>query len=499
MDLSKIVKDRKLILDRLPLLESGGQYAAQWHIGLKQELYNKEAEGIAALQISALKDDEAEGRPKTFAEMKALREEGKFEEVKIGDEFGESWDCWWFYVQFEVKQSWIDAQHEIHFFWDSDSEALLYTEEGKVMQGFLGEDAELSERRRAYYILKREGFKDDLVLGKVNYYIQMSCMRFKGCWNDDRTNFHSGVNMHLTFKLKQCELKAFNREVWDMLWDYYIVKECASELETSQSSRAYDAMYTGEIISDKCKPNDSSTFPECRTLAKNFMDVENSASQHQIYAMGHCHIDLGWLWPFKETPKKIGRSWSIQRELMNFYPSHRFCSSSSKIFEIVKEQYNELYVDMKAKALAEEPTFFPVGGSYIEFDCNLPNGESMCRQFLLGQRFFAQEFGTRRELFFMPDTFGYTGALPQIMALSGIKYFVTTKLGWSIFNEFPHNTFYWKGIDGSTILAHYPPAHYSSTRGYVKEVLLSQTQFKDKGRSNSSMMFFGFGGNLFIN
>lgn len=137
--------------------------------------------------------------------------------------------------------------------------------------------------------------------------------------------------------------------------------------------------------------------------------------------------------------------------------------------------------------------FEVVGGSWVECDGNVPSGESMVRQLLYGQLFAESELDAKIEVFFLPDTFGYSPQLPQIVKSAGIKYFLTQKLSWSCHNKFPHNTFYWRGIDGTEILTHFPPADTYNSNGTIKEILMSQTNFKDKGRSNRSLLLFGDG------
>ena len=128
-------------------------------------------------------------------------------------------------------------------------------------------------------------------------------------------------------------------------------------------------------------------------------------------------------------------------------------------------------------------------GTYLEFDGYVPSGESMARQILYGQRFFKANFGSYCQTFFLPDTFGYSAQLPQLIKKGGMKYFLTQKLSWSRFNKFPHTSFLWKGIDGTSVLTHFPPADSYSASGEVDEVLRSETNFKDKGRSNCSLMY----------
>ena len=126
-------------------------------------------------------------------------------------------------------------------------------------------------------------------------------------------------------------------------------------------------------------------------------------------------------------------------------------------------------------------------------DCNLPSGESFVRQFVYGQKYFESRFGERCKVFWLPDTFGYSAQLPQIIKQSGAEYFLTQKLSWNLINKFPHSTFFWKGLDGSKVLTHFPPSDTYNAHVTVKETMMCVTNHKDVDRSNRSMMLFGHG------
>ncbi|CAH6869583.1 Man2c1 [Phodopus roborovskii] len=159
--------------------------------------------------------------------------------------------------------------------------------------------------------------------------------------------------------------------------------------------------------------------------------------------------------------------------------------------EWVKSHYPGLHARLQEFACRGQ--FVPVGGTWVEMDGNLPSGESMVRQFLQGQNFFLQEFGKMCSEFWLPDTFGYSAQLPQIMRGCGIKRFLTQKLSWNLVNSFPHHTFFWEGLDGSRVLVHFPPGDSYGMQGSVEEVLKTVTNNRDKGRTNHSGFLFGFG------
>lgn len=168
--------------------------------------------------------------------------------------------------------------------------------------------------------------------------------------------------------------------------------------------------------------------------------------------IGHTHIDVAWWWTVEQTREKVGRSFATVLKLMEEYPNYKFMSSQPQLYYFLKERYPELYE--RAKQQIKEKRWEPEGGMWVEADCNLTSGESLVRQFIHGKRFFKEEFGVDNKILWLPDVFGYSGALPQIMKKCGIDYFMTTKLAWNQFNKVPYDTLRWRGIDGTEILTH---------------------------------------------
>ncbi|HEX3077948.1 MAG TPA: alpha-mannosidase, partial [Lachnospiraceae bacterium] len=168
--------------------------------------------------------------------------------------------------------------------------------------------------------------------------------------------------------------------------------------------------------------------------------------------IGHTHIDVAWWWTVEQTREKVGRSFATVLKLMEEYPNYKFMSSQPQLYYFLKERYPELFE--RVKEAVKQKRWEAEGGMWVEADCNLTSGESLVRQFLHGKRFFREEFGVDNKILWLPDVFGYSGALPQIMRKSGIEYFMTTKLAWNQFNKMPYDTLYWKGIDGSKIFTH---------------------------------------------
>ncbi len=203
-------------------------------------------------------------------------------------------------------------------------------------------------------------------------------------------------------------------------------------------------------------PNDAmlATVRVCRERLKPLLDCVNGSTAPTLYAFGHSHIDVAWLWPLAETERKCVRTFANQLALMEQYPEYKFLQSQPHLYWMVQTHYPDLYERIK-KAVADGQ-FIPEGGMWVEADTNISGGESLIRQFIHGKRFFKDEFGVECELMWLPDVFGYSGAMPQIMKGCGIKYFSTQKIFWAYNSDvkFPLNTFWWEGIDGTQILVH---------------------------------------------
>lgn len=168
--------------------------------------------------------------------------------------------------------------------------------------------------------------------------------------------------------------------------------------------------------------------------------------------IGHTHIDVAWLWTVDQVRQKSCRSFATVLKLMDEFPNYKFMSSQPQLYKFVKERHPEVY--QKIKDRVAEGRWEPEGGMWVEADCNLTSGESLVRQFLFGKRFFKEEFGVDNRELWLPDVFGYSAALPQIMKKCGIDYFMTTKLAWNEFNKVPYDTMNWEGIDGSQVFTH---------------------------------------------
>jgi len=216
-----------------------------------------------------------------------------------------------------------------------------------------------------------------------------------------------------------------------------------------------------------------------------------AASAHRVVATGHAHIDSAWLWPVRETQRKVARTFSNVVALMDEDPDFVFAASSAQQYAWVKERYPDLFARMKEKIA--EGRFVPVGGMWVESDTNMPGGEALARQFVAGHAFFRREFGIECDEVWLPDSFGYTGAMPQIARAAGAHSFFTQKESWNETNRMPHHTFLWEGIDGSRVFTHFPPVDTYNSDLSAVELAHAEREYSEKGVSNVSIVPFGWG------
>jgi alpha-mannosidase len=210
-----------------------------------------------------------------------------------------------------------------------------------------------------------------------------------------------------------------------------------------------------------------------------------------VTAVGHAHIDTAWEWPLREGRRKVARSWSTQLPLLDEFPDYIFAASQPAQYAWMKESYPDIYRRIKRKV--ESGQWEPVGGMWVEADCNLPSGEALVRQLLHGKRFFMRELGYETRILWLPDVFGYPGNLPQLMAEAGCDFFLTQKLSWNDTNKPEHHTFLWEGIDGTRVFTHFPPADGYNGMLSAEEIAYAISNHKDAARSPMLLYLFGWG------
>lgn len=232
---------------------------------------------------------------------------------------------------------------------------------------------------------------------------------------------------------------------------------------------------------------------------KEELDRRGSRSPVVIRALGHSHIDVAWLWRLAHTREKAARTFSTMLTLMEQYPEFVFLQSQPQLYQYLKQDYPDLYQRIRQAAAAGN--WEANGGMWLEADCNIISGESLVRQLLLGKAFFERELQAKSNVLWLPDVFGYSWALPQILKKSGIDSFMTIKISWNQYNQMPHDTFWWSGIDGTRVLTHFMSTPDPSGRhGYTYSGMMDPASamgawelYREKDVCQELLLAYGYG------
>ncbi len=293
------------------------------------------------------------------------------------------------------------------------------------------------------------------------------------------------------YTMARADINIFNTEVWELVQDLEVLDQLQEELDLG-NPRRWNILYALERALDAVSLTDiPGTAAAARAQLAEVLSQPANASAHRITAIGHAHIDSAWLWPVRETVRKVARTTSNVVNLLAENPEFQFAMSSAQQYEWLKEQRPEVFA--KVKAAVTEGRFIPVGGMWVESDTNMVGSEAMARQFSFGQRFFRENFGRECQEVWLPDSFGYSAALPQIVKQAGAKWFLTQKISWNTVNKFPHHTFNWEGIDGTRVFTHFPPVDTYSSQLSGAELAHTVSNFRDKGAAKNSLIPFGWG------
>jgi alpha-mannosidase len=286
------------------------------------------------------------------------------------------------------------------------------------------------------------------------------------------------------------ELVVIDRELMDLLYD------CEFGFEMMEALGEGDPIseVLMRALNDVCNqfsPARRESIAKCRRLVREAFTAGDSSLRHAVTPVGHAHLDTAWLWPIEITKKKMAHTTATQLGLLERFPEYVFVHSQASQYEWLENEYPELFRRVKEAIKAKQ--WEPVGSMWVEADCNLTGPESLVRQFLYGTRYFKQKFDYDTKDMWLPDVFGYSAAIPQILAKFSIHYFLTQKISWNQINKFPNNTFWWQGIDGTRVWTHFPPSDTYTGDASPKQVLEGVTKHKDHSRSDQSLYIYGFG------
>jgi alpha-mannosidase len=408
----------------------------------------------------------------------------EFQPFSIGQPWGGAWSTAWFRFEGTVPEDWA-GKHVVARF------GLGY----KAMVGFGGEgllwDGDtpvqgVNPRHNDTTIAAKAkgGERVELHLeAAANPYVPWGGMEWPLLLPD-----YEGAPL---YRLTLAELAQTDKELEAAWHDLRVLTELADALGPTDhhSIEIVRALDTVALAVDTANVRD--TFLSQHGAWQRLLDSPGPAKSHLVTAVGHAHIDSAWLWPIRETRRKCARTFSTAVGLMDDNPDYVFVCSQAQQHAWMEEHYPKLFDRMKEKVAAGQ--FEPVGSMWVEPDTNLPSGESLVRQLVFGKRFFIERYGIETDDCWLPDAFGYSANLPQILRAAGVRFFLTQKLSWNEIDRFPHHSFWWEGIDGSRVLAHCPPTNTYNGEFQVSQLLKGQRDFAQHGISSHSLYAYGYG------
>ncbi|HWM58862.1 MAG TPA: glycoside hydrolase family 38 C-terminal domain-containing protein [Pseudonocardia sp.] len=427
----------------------------------------------------------APGEPVPFAEARGQR----FTPFEIGSAWGRPWGTTWFRVNGEIPAGWTDPDTRPELAVDLgftagqtgfQAEGLAYAADGTVLGG-------VAPRRRYVTLAAAPGAGFEVYIEAASNPDIGSGWEFRPTPLGDPET--AGADP--LYRLAGTDVALLDLPVWELLQDVWTLRGLLEQLPADLPRRA-EVLRALERAVDVVDPQQvAGTAPAGRAELAAVLASPAYASAHRVYAVGHAHIDSAWLWPVRETARKVARTFANVVALQEAGEPLVFAASSAQQYAWLREHHPALFERVRAQVAAGR--FVPVGGMWVESDTNMPGGEALARQFVAGKRFFIDELGVEPREVWLPDSFGYSAALPQIMAAAGCRWFLTQKISWNETNVMPHHTFDWEGIDGTRVFTHFPPVDTYNAELSGAELARAQRRFAEKGRANTSLVPFGWG------
>jgi len=417
--------------------------------------------------------------PVPFSQLASL----SFSPIHEGDRWGRDWSSAWFRLRARTPREWAGKTVVAHL--NFTGEACVFSEEGEPLQGLTaGSIFNISFVRDRFPLFSPcKGGEEVLLL------VEAAANDLFGLRRDQHPipgkPYHEGFEA----RIQIARLAVFDEDIFHLLLDMALLDRLMRDLPERDPQRAQilDRLSAATNAFRYDAPNPK----ELREILRPCLEARADDTRLVTRAVGHAHIDTAWLWPMRETIRKCARTFSSQLGLIERYPGYVFGASQAQLYQFVKNYYPGLYERIR-KAVASG-RWEVQGAMWVEADCNVPSGESLVRQVLYGKLFFQKEFGVEVRNLWLPDVFGYSAALPQILRKVGVEFFVTQKISWSQFNRFPYHTFIWRGIDGSTVLTHFPPEdNYNSTLE-PQRLRYAANNFEERGFLPGFLTLFGVG------
>jgi alpha-mannosidase len=405
-----------------------------------------------------------------------------------GQRWGAPWSTTWFRAQGEVPVTWagrrVEAVFDLGFTGDrpgSQAEALVYDETGQPIKGvapsnqYVPVASPAAGGERVSLLIEAAANPDILAGG------------FRPTPLGDLAT----APAEPLYRFARADLAVFDETVWQLLLDAEVLSELMRELPVTEPRR-HEILRALESMLDVLDIADvAGTAAAARAELSGVLARPAHASAHTVSGVGHAHIDSAWLWPLRETVRKAARTFANVTALAVEYPELVFACSQAQHYAWIKERYPEIHRRIHEAVKAGQ--WVPVGSMWVESDGNLPGGEALARQLVHGKRYFIEEFGIETNGVWLPDSFGYTAAFPQLARLAGTRWFLTQKLSWNQVNRLPHHTFWWEGIDGSRVFTHFPPIDTYNAAFQGAKLALAVRNYAEKGRGTRSLAPFGHG------
>jgi len=421
--------------------------------------------------------DGSPGEPVPFDVARAA----SYEPATVGDRWGPAWGTSWFRVRGQVPD---DARHPelaLDLGWSTrrpgmQAEALALRPDGEVVKGLNPLNSWLPATPGEVVDLYVEAAANPTIGPGYRPTAQ----------GDTATSTREPM-----YSVSRAEVCERDPELTELNADIDVLDGLWRTL-ADQDPRRWEIFDAFDRMLDLLDPDDVPAHAEeARALLAPLLARPAHASAHRISAVGHAHIDSAWLWPVRETVRKVGRTVANVTHLLDTTDDLVHCMSSAQQWAWLEEHQPALFE--RVMAHVRTGRFVPVGGMWVESDTNLVGGEAMVRQFLHGKTWMCDRLGVECEEVWLPDSFGYTAALPQIVRLAGFRWFLTQKISWNTVNRFPHHTFWWEGIDGTRVFTHFPPADSYNGSLSGNELDRASRQFREKGVASRSLIPFGFG------
>jgi len=413
----------------------------------------------------------------------AQRAEGKHIRPVEGEKWGNMWDCAWFRVRGRIPAE--AAGKSVVLYIDVSGECLIFDDNGNPVHGLThvehgyGNELGMSTPKRIVRIAPNANGGEE-----IDFWMDVG----RNCLLGETSNMTLGK--YFDGFINTAQVAICDEEMWQLHFDYDTLMNLMKALspESARHAAVFYALKEATVVLKNYTPDEVARAREI--LAKE-LNKKGGDPSLTLIAQSHSHIDLAWLWPLRETRRKGGRTFSNVLMLMERYKSFIFGASQPQLYQWVKEDYPDIYRRIKERV--SEGRWELQGGMWVEPDTNVPSGESLIRQFLYGKRFYMDEFGQEIRNLWLPDVFGYSAALPQIMKKCGVDYFMTNKLAANEITRFPHHTFVWEGIDGTRVVSHMTPEGTYNGSLMPQSLMHAEKQYIEKGMCDEALILFGIG------